>query len=194
MASSSEKETVIGPETRVSGELRGEEDLLVRGRIDGRVQLTQTLTIAESGIVQADVDVRALVVSGTLVGNINATETVRLTSKARVVGDVSAPRFVMEAGAAYRGRVQTGEESGRAASRSAGASRPASNDRQAPPRMAAPARAATTTVRAPAPPTAPPRVVSAPPRPAAPPSMARPEAAAGGGAPSWAKKKQLRRR
>jgi hypothetical protein len=118
---------------------------------------------------------------------------VRLTSKARVVGDVSAPRFVMEAGAAYRGRVQTGEESGRAASRSAGAARPASNDRQAPPRMAAPARAATTTMRAPAPPTAPPRVVSAPPRPTAPPSLARPEAAAGGG-PAWAKKKQLRRR
>ena len=34
-----DKETVIGPETRVSGELRGDEDVIVRGRVEGRVVL-----------------------------------------------------------------------------------------------------------------------------------------------------------
>jgi cytoskeletal protein CcmA (bactofilin family) len=190
-----DKETVIGPETRISGEVRGDEDLLVRGRIEGKIQLSQTLTVDEGGIVQADVDVRILIVSGVVVGSIRASESVRLTDKARVVGDISAPRFTMEAGAAYRGRVDMGEVEGvRPAQRRASTEKPAA--RPAPPRMATPARAAapSSAIRAPSPPSAPPRVSSAPPRPSAPPSLPRPEAASSASAaPAWAKKK-LRRR
>jgi cytoskeletal protein CcmA (bactofilin family) len=185
-----DKQTVIGPETRISGEVRGEEDLLVRGRVEGKIQLSETLTIDEGGIVQADVDVKVLVVSGVLVGTIRASESVRFTDKARVVGDVHVPRFVMEAGAAYRGRVDMGEGASVPARKSTSAARPA------PPRMQSAARAAapsaSSVVRAPAPPAAPPRV-SAPPRPSAP-SLPRPDVvAAAGNAPAWAKKK-LRRR
>ena len=183
-----DKQTVIGPETRISGEVRGEEDLLVRGRIEGKVSLSETLTIDEDGIVQADVEVKVLVVSGVLVGTIRASESVRFTDKARVVGDVNTPRFVMESGAAYRGRIDMGEGANVPARKSTSAARPA------PPRMQTPARAAapTAVVRAPAPPSAPPRV-SAPPRPSAP-NLPRPDAAAAASAgPAWAKKK-LRRR
>jgi len=205
-----DKQTVIGPETRISGEIRGDEDLLVRGRVEGRVQLSQTLTVDEGGIVQADVDVRVLIVSGVVVGSIRASESVRLTDKARVIGDVNTPRFVMESGAAYRGRIDMGEVEGvRPAERRAAAEKPAERARPAPPRLATPARAAapprlaspaaaaTSAIRAPAPPSAPPRVTSAPPRPPAPPAPPpRPDATTGAvasAAPAWAKKK-LRRR
>jgi cytoskeletal protein CcmA (bactofilin family) len=186
-----DKETVIGPETRISGEVRGDEDLLVRGRVEGKIQLSQTLTIDDGGIVQADVDVRVLVVSGVVVGSIRASESVRLTDKARVIGDMVAPRVIVEAGAAYRGRIDMGEAESVRPAKGAAA-------RSAPPRMATPARAAagpTSVVRAPAPPPAPPRVSSAPPRPAAPPTLPRAEvaAAASSAGPAWAKKK-LRRR
>src|SRR5204862_2088585 len=87
----------------------GEEDLVVRGRIEGKVQLSQTLTVDDGGIVQADVDVRALVVAGVVVGTIHASESVRLTSKARVVGDINSPKLIVDAGASYRGRVDMGE-------------------------------------------------------------------------------------
>jgi cytoskeletal protein CcmA (bactofilin family) len=72
-------ETVIGPETRIAGDVRGEENLVVRGRIEGKIQLSQTLTVDDGGIVQADIDVRALVVAGVVVGTIHAAQSVRLT-------------------------------------------------------------------------------------------------------------------
>ena len=104
-----ERETIIGAGIRISGEIRGDEDLLVRGRVDGKIQITQKLTVEVGAIVEADVDVRALVVAGTVVGNIVAAEGVKLLSSARVVGNLASPRIAMDAGAAYRGRVDMGD-------------------------------------------------------------------------------------
>src|SRR4051812_8405490 len=177
-----DKETVIGAETRISGEVRGDEDIIVRGRIDGRVQLTSLLTVELGAIVQADVQARAVLIEGVLVGNVTATESVRLGEKARVIGDLVCPRVVIEAGAAYRGRVDMGDAELAAASEArASVRRSSSADREevssaakAPPRMASPARAAAvggatiaprvpaaSTVARPAPPSAPRAAVAA---------------------------------
>ena len=194
-----DKQTVIGPDTRVSGELRGEEDVLVQGRIEGRVSLSAVLTIEEGAIVQADVEARVVLVSGVVVGNLTATESVRLTDKARVVGDLTAPRVIVEAGAAYRGRLEMGNVEGAAReSRAATAvRRPAESPAKAPPRVAPPSRVAAAggAVAARVGTASPPRAASAPAR--TPPSLPRPEAAAAGGVASaphpWAKKKLHRR-
>jgi cytoskeletal protein CcmA (bactofilin family) len=200
-----DKETVIGPDTRISGEVRGDEDLVVRGRIDGRVQLTQNLTVEKGATVQADVDVRQLVVSGTVVGAIVASESVKLMSTARVVGDLASPRVMMEAGAAYRGRVDMGDiAAARAAVSSRAVQRPASGEkaaiRPAPPRMAMPGKAVIAgkaaapvapAAAAGARPTTP--AVAGAAAPASPPAFPRVAGAMGAMVPAWAKKKIRRR-
>jgi cytoskeletal protein CcmA (bactofilin family) len=198
-----DKETVIGVETRVSGEIRGSEDLLVRGRVDGKIQLSHALTVEKGAIVQADVDVKSLLVAGTLVGNIVASESVRLQATARVVGDLASPRVTMEAGAAYRGRVDMGDiEAARAAVASRAVARPttsgviAPRERPAPPRVAAPPRTAFLAGKV-APRLAAPAVAAADKPavalPSAPPAFPRVAGAVGGVAPAWAKKKVRRR-
>ena len=200
-----DKETVIGLETRISGEIRGEEDLVVKGRVDGKIHLSHALTVEKGAIVQADVDVRNLVVSGTLVGNIVASESVHLLATARVVGDLAAPRVIMDAGAAYRGRVDMGDiEAARAAVASRAVAHPASSSanmtRPAPPRMApTPKTAAFSAKSAPrfAAPSAgtgaAPSATDRPAAPAAPPAFPRVAGTVGGAAPAWAKKKIRRR-
>jgi cytoskeletal protein CcmA (bactofilin family) len=190
-----DKETIIGVETRISGEIRGEEDLVIRGRVDGKIQLSQTLTVDKGGIVQADVDVKALVVAGTLVGSIVAAESVRLLATARVVGDLASPRVIMESGAAFRGRVDMGDiEAARAAVASHAVARPAASStdaaraRPAPPRMVAPPK----TVAAPAKP-APAKAATPAAAPTSPPAFPRVAGAVAGSAPAWAKKKIRRR-
>ncbi|HEY5281370.1 MAG TPA: polymer-forming cytoskeletal protein [Polyangia bacterium] len=194
-----DKETVIGLETRVSGEIRGEEDLVVKGRVDGKIHLSQALTVEKGAIVQADVDVRNLVVSGTLVGNIVASESVRLLATARVVGDLASPRVIMESGAAYRGHVDMGDvEAARTAVASRSVAQPVSSavseqkTRPAPPRVAPPPKTATFVAKSSpkfvAPAAAPGSAVAA-----APPTFPRVAGATGSAAPAWAKKKIRRR-
>jgi len=101
--------TVIGAATRISGQLEGDEDLTIQGRVDGKIRLTKTLVIEPEGVVVADVDVRDLVVSGVLVGNVTASDSVHLTEQGRMVGDINAPRVIVVAGASFRGRVDMGD-------------------------------------------------------------------------------------
>lgn len=104
-----EPTTIIGEFTSVQGNLQGDEDLQVFGRVEGAIQLDRTLLIEPSGVVKADVSVRNAVVSGVVIGNVEATESVRLTAEGRMVGDIAAPRVIIVEGALFKGRVDMGE-------------------------------------------------------------------------------------
>jgi cytoskeletal protein CcmA (bactofilin family) len=101
--------TVIGPSILINGRLSGDEDLTVRGRVEGELALTRTLIVEPSGVVKANVSVKNAVVSGVVVGNISATESVELTRDGRMVGDIRSPRVIIVDGASFRGRVDMGE-------------------------------------------------------------------------------------
>jgi cytoskeletal protein CcmA (bactofilin family) len=101
--------TVIGPSILINGKLTGDEDLTVRGRVEGELALTRTLIVEPSGVVKANVSVKNAVVSGVVVGNIAATESVELTRDGRMVGDIRSPRVIIVDGASFRGRVDMGE-------------------------------------------------------------------------------------
>src|SRR5579872_6631190 len=94
--------TVIGPSILIDGKLTGDEDLTVRGRVEGELTLTKTLIVESTGIVKANVSVKNAIVSGAVVGNITAVESVELTKEGRMVGDIHAPRVILVDGASFR--------------------------------------------------------------------------------------------
>ncbi len=101
--------TVIGPSILISGKLTGDEDLTIRGRVEGEVNLTRTLIVEPSGIVKANVSVKNAIISGVVVGNIAATESVELTQEGRMVGDIRSPRVIIVDGASFRGQIDMGD-------------------------------------------------------------------------------------
>lgn len=113
---SSSESTIIGPSILINGKLSGDEDLTVRGRVEGELSLTRTLIVEPSGIVKANVEVKNAIVSGVVVGNITATESVELTREGRMVGDIRSPRVIIVDGASFRGRVDMGNAEPRPAS------------------------------------------------------------------------------
>jgi len=116
--------TIVGPGIRISGRVTGEEDLHVEGRIDGAIQLSDTLFVAPGGIVAAEVEAHNVVVSGVIVGNVTARDCVTLHAGAKLVGDITAPRLVIADGAAFKGNVRMGGEPLPAREKSRSAARP----------------------------------------------------------------------
>jgi len=110
--SASGDNTVTGPSIVINGKLTGDEDLTVRGRLEGELALTKTLIVEPSGIVKANVSVKNAVISGAVVGNVDAEESIELTKEGRMVGDIRSPRVILVDGASFKGRIDMGEVSG----------------------------------------------------------------------------------
>jgi cytoskeletal protein CcmA (bactofilin family) len=101
--------TIIGETITVTGNVSGEEDLTIRGRVEGSIAIGKTLVVEQTGVVRAEVQAGNCVISGVVVGNIAASESVEITKEARMVGDISAPRVIIADGASFRGRVDMGD-------------------------------------------------------------------------------------
>jgi len=97
---------VIGKNIQIRGKLSGSEDLVVEGRIEGNVALKNHLTIEQTGVVEADVEVRDLTVNGEMRGDIAADGSVSITNSAKVVGNIRAPRIILEDGARFKGSIE----------------------------------------------------------------------------------------
>jgi cytoskeletal protein CcmA (bactofilin family) len=97
---------VIGASLDLQGELSGEEDLLIEGRVQGRIQFPQhSVTIGAKGRVSAGVLARLITIEGEVDGNLVAEEMLVLKKSARVRGDLVAPRVVIEDGARFKGTI-----------------------------------------------------------------------------------------
>ena len=77
--------------------------VMLNGRFKGEITSTDTLIIGERGVVNATVRVGTAVISGELVGNLEATERIELKGKARVFGELEAPVIVVEEGVLFEG-------------------------------------------------------------------------------------------
>ncbi|MBI5445159.1 MAG: polymer-forming cytoskeletal protein [Deltaproteobacteria bacterium] len=96
----------IGPTITIQGEVTGDEDLVIQGRIEGRVDLGQhKVTVGRSGWVRADIHGGAVVVEGEVEGSLTAGELVVVRSSGRVRGDITAPRVTLEDGAGFKGSI-----------------------------------------------------------------------------------------
>lgn len=174
--------TIIGESVQIKGTLSGDEDLHILGRVDGRIELQRTLVVAQSGIVKAEVSVKNAIISGVVVGNVHASESIEITKEGRMVGDVFAPRVIIVDGASFRGNVDMGDianmparKPGSERPRPMPIARPATPPPKAKTTVAVAAPAAKPAAPAPAPVTKPPEKTT-PPRPAAPTPMEPPAA------------------
>jgi len=96
----------IGKSVLIKGELSGSEDLTVEGRVEGQIELTQhVLTVGPHGRIEAQISAKAVVVLGTVVGNITASDKVSIRDTGTVEGDIIAPRVAIAEGARFRGKI-----------------------------------------------------------------------------------------
>ena len=106
----SNKVLVIGPTLVFKGELEADEDLVIEGQVEGTISHHKNrLTVGKLGRVKADIDASSVIVEGQLIGDIRGEEVVTLASGADVTGNIFCRRIVIEDGAIFNGRIDTGE-------------------------------------------------------------------------------------
>ena len=103
----------IGKSLHIKGELSGNEDLTIEGKVEGKITLNgYSVTIGQSGLVMAEIHAKSVVVCGQVRGDITADESVEVAATGTVLGNVRAPRVVLADGAQFKGSIDMDTKSG----------------------------------------------------------------------------------
>jgi cytoskeletal protein CcmA (bactofilin family) len=102
--------TVLGNETEFQGDIQAKGSARVDGCINGNVKVTGSLVIGECGYVNGNIEAETAIIGGEVIGNVQASERVELTSSAKVIGDINTKVIVIDGNAVFQGRCDMNQE------------------------------------------------------------------------------------
>jgi cytoskeletal protein CcmA (bactofilin family) len=99
--------STISAGLKIRGDISGDCHLIIEGETHGKIHLAKgRVTVGASGRVNADIAAPEIVIEGTVQGNLQARDNVRMGSASHVQGSVLSPRIRIEDGARFRGKVE----------------------------------------------------------------------------------------
>ena len=87
----------------VEGEISGEENLHVDGRVKGIIRLAGDLFVGASGVVEAEIDARSIVIQGAVTGKVLAWRKLEIHPSGRFNGEATAASYEIRQGAVFEG-------------------------------------------------------------------------------------------
>lgn len=100
----------IGESIVIVGDVSGKEDLLINGSIEGDINFRESnIVVGEKGRINANVTAKNISVEGDVKGELRASEQITIESCGRVIGDICAPRVVLDDGCQFKGSVDMEE-------------------------------------------------------------------------------------
>ncbi len=113
--------SVLSADLNITGNIKTTGDIQIEGNVEGDIR-AHLLTVGEGATVKGECIADDVVVNGRVVGKVRGLK-VRLTSTARVEGDIIHKTIAIESGAHFEGSVQRQED-------------PLSGNKSSPPPMA----------------------------------------------------------
>ncbi|MCJ7581679.1 MAG: polymer-forming cytoskeletal protein [Candidatus Aminicenantes bacterium] len=99
--------TKIGITLDIEGEISGQENLSIEGRVQGKISLDQNnIIIKQNATVKAEIHAKNVHIIGRVEGNVFATEKVHIEKGGQMNGNIFASRITIEDGAQFKGSVK----------------------------------------------------------------------------------------
>ena len=95
--------------TRISGKMHFEGPARIDGNIDGEID-GKEITIGESAVATAQIRADSIVVCGQVKGEITATQRIEIRPTAKIIGNITTPKLIVQDGAIFEGQCSTRHE------------------------------------------------------------------------------------
>lgn len=96
----------IGATILIKGDVTGDENLHIEGKVEGTVSLaSHELVVGKSGKVHADITAKLIRIDGEVQGDITGKEKVIISATGNVRGNIVTPRMSLEDGAKFKGSI-----------------------------------------------------------------------------------------
>lgn len=105
----SEVVTTLSKDTVFEGYLEYTNPLMIYGKFRGKICTSGCLWIMDTAMIEADIFVGAVRISGTVKGNIFAKDKVELLSNARLFGNIKTKKLKIMDGVFFEGNCDMGD-------------------------------------------------------------------------------------
>lgn len=99
---------LIGAGTVIQGEINSMGDIRIDGTIVGSVTSKSKVVVGSTGQVQGDIQCQNADISGSVKGKTTVAEMLFLKATAKLNGDISTGKLVVEVGASFTGNCNMG--------------------------------------------------------------------------------------
>jgi len=96
----------LGPGSCFEGKLSFDEMVRLDGTFKGEIKSSDTLVVGDTAVIEGDIQVGALILSGRFSGNITATAMVELRAPAEVDGSIQSPLLKIEEKVVFNGEIK----------------------------------------------------------------------------------------
>lgn len=97
--------TLIGDGSEIEGNVNSSSSAKIEGKLNGTVNVSETLIIGENGIVTGDVHTKHLIIYGKVEGKVKAN-LLELKNKGKLKGDIIVEMVIIEKGGIFNGNCQ----------------------------------------------------------------------------------------
>lgn len=98
--------TAIGEYTTFHGDLSGEQNYIVHGRVEGNCDIQGDLLLGPTAHWRGDINATHVVVAGQVIGDVYASAKLELQATAKIRGNITSPIIAMAEGALYDGEIR----------------------------------------------------------------------------------------
>ena len=98
-------DTLIGKDCLIHGKLHTQKSIQLEGSFEGEINSKGEVYIVETAQCRANIIARDVIVSGEVIGNIEAIKSLKITETGRVYGNISGDHLLIEEGGIYKGKV-----------------------------------------------------------------------------------------
>lgn len=97
-------DTIIENDISFVGNIKFKQPLLIRGKVNGKIEATSDLVIDTNAVVNADITASRVLIKGKVQGNVTGENLVFVTQSGALDGDIKTKKVVLEPGCSFTGR------------------------------------------------------------------------------------------
>lgn len=107
---SEKRTTLLGRSLKVKGNISSDEEILIEGKVDGKINIKHNVIVGANGKVNADIHAKEILIKGQVTGNVYAENKVEILPGGILNGDIVSEKVILAEGSKFKGNIDMSEK------------------------------------------------------------------------------------